>query len=138
MRGDNRSHIPPRNALYQYAFQRLADNHVKPVKRFVEQQIIKHECDKLGLYVTDGEVQEALRLGQAQSLQTLAGVFGNPQTGRFDLTQLQQFLKEYNKTLSQAQQAGNNEAVEQIQMIKPTSSACSSPWASPLTPWLHR
>lgn len=87
-------------------------------RQFVEQQIIKHECDKLGLYVTDGEVQEALRLGQAQSLQTLAGVFGNPQTGRFDLTQLQQFLKEYNKTLSQAQQAGNNEAVEQIQMIK--------------------
>ena len=82
-------------------------------RQFVEQQIIKHECDKLGLYVTDGEVQEALRLGQAQSLQTLAGVFGNPQTGRFDLTQLQQFPKEYNKTPSQAQPAGNNEAVEQ-------------------------
>ena len=30
-------------------------------RQFVEQQIIKHECDKLGLYVTDGEVQEALR-----------------------------------------------------------------------------
>lgn len=31
--------------------------------------MIEHECDKLGLFVTDGEVQEALRQGDAQSLQ---------------------------------------------------------------------
>lgn len=87
-------------------------------QQFVQNEIVKHECDKLGIYVTDGEVQEALRLGQAQSLQMAGAIFGNPQTGRFDLAQLQAFLKDYNKTLQQAQQAQNAEAVEQIQMIK--------------------
>lgn len=87
-------------------------------QQFVSDQVIKHECEKLGLYVTDGEMQEALRLGQARSLQMVAGIFGNPQTGRFDLAQLQNFLKEYTKAIGQAQQAQNAEAVEQIQMIK--------------------
>ena len=87
-------------------------------QQFVQNQMVQHECDKLGLYVTDGEVQEALRQGTAQSLQMVAGIFGNPQTGRFDLAQLQQFLKDYKKTLQQAQQANNQDAIEQIQMIK--------------------
>lgn len=87
-------------------------------QQFVQNATIEHECGKLGIYVTDGEVQEALRLGQAQSLQMVAGIFGNQQTGRFDLSQLQQFLKEYNKTIQQAQQAGNADAVEQLQTIK--------------------
>ena len=87
-------------------------------QQFVQTKVVEHECDGLGIYVTDGEVQEALRQGTAQSLQTLAAIFGNPQTGRFDLASLQQFLKDYNKTLAQAQQANNAEAVEQIQLIK--------------------
>lgn len=87
-------------------------------QQFVQQQVIQHECDKLGLYVTDAEVQEALRQGSAQSLQMMAALFGNPQTGRFDLAQLQSFLKDYKKTIAQAQQAGQAEQVEQIQSIK--------------------
>lgn len=87
-------------------------------QQYVQNKIIEHECDKLGIFVTDGEVQEALRQGTAQSLQMVAAIFGNAQTGRFDLAQLQQFLKDYTKTLSQAQQAQNGEAVEQLQMIK--------------------
>lgn len=87
-------------------------------QQFVNNAIIEHESEKVGLYVTDGEVQEALRLGQAQSLQLLAPIFGNQQTGRFDLTQLQAFLKDYKKSLAQAQQAQNGQAVEQIEMIK--------------------
>lgn len=86
-------------------------------QQFVQKSMIEEECDKIGLFVTDGEVQEALRTGNAQSLQMMAGIFRN-QRGGFDLTQLQQFLKEYNKTIAQAQQANNAEAVEQIQMIK--------------------
>lgn len=86
-------------------------------QQFVQKSMIEEECDKIGLIVTDGEVQEALRTGNAQSLQMMAGIFRN-QRGGFDLTQLQQFLKEYNKTIAQAQQANNAEAVEQIQMIK--------------------
>ena len=87
-------------------------------QQFVQDQMVKHECEKLGIYVTDGEVQEALRLGNAQSLQMMAGLFGNQQTGRFDLAQLQSFLKDYKKTIQQAQQANNPEAVEQIMMVK--------------------
>lgn len=87
-------------------------------QQFVQKATIEHECNKLGIYVTDGEVQEALRTGNAQSLQMVAGIFRNQQTGAFDLAQLQDFLKNYNKTISQAQQAQNSEAVEQIQMIK--------------------
>lgn len=86
-------------------------------QQFVQKALIGHECGKLGLYVTDGEVQEALREGTAQSLQMMAGIFGNPQTGRFDLAQLQSFLKDYNKTVAQAQKT-NPEAVEQIQTVK--------------------
>ena len=40
-------------------------------QQFVQKEIIRHECEKLGLYVTDGEVQEALRQGTAQSLQLM-------------------------------------------------------------------
>lgn len=87
-------------------------------QEYVQKAVIEHECDKLGLFVTDGEVQEALRQGTAQSLQMVAGIFGNPQTGRFDLAQLQSFIKDFNKTVSQAQQSGNAEAVEQLQTIK--------------------
>ena len=87
-------------------------------QQYVQNQMVKHECDKLGLYVTDGEMQEAPRQGTAQSLQMMAGIFGNQQTGRFDLAQLQTFLKDYNKTIQQAQQAQNGEAVEQLQLIK--------------------
>lgn len=87
-------------------------------QQYVQNKVIEHECEGLGLYVTDGELQEALRQGTAQSLQMVAGIFGNPQTGRFDLSQLQQFLKDYTKTIAQAQQAQNADAVEQLQMVK--------------------
>ncbi len=86
-------------------------------QQFVQKSLIEHECGKLGLYVTDGEVQEALRQGTAQSLQMLAGIFANQQTGRFDLAQLQAFLKDYSKTVAQAQKS-NPEMVEQIQTVK--------------------
>ena len=58
-------------------------------QQFVSSKIIEHEADKLGLFVTDGEVQEALRSGEAQALQMMAGIFPNQQTGKFDLAQLQ-------------------------------------------------
>lgn len=87
-------------------------------QQFVSSKIIEHEADKLGLFVTDGEVQEALRSGEAQVLQMMAGIFPNQQTGKFDLAQLQAFLKDYDKTVAQAKQAQNAEAVEQLELIK--------------------
>ena len=63
-------------------------------QQFVQKSMIEHECDKLGLFVTDGEVQEALRQGDAQSLQMMTMFFRNQQTGRFDLQSLQDFMKD--------------------------------------------
>ena len=51
---------------------------------YVIYQLVKHETDALGLYVTDAEVQQALVAGTAQSLQSLS-MFANQQ-GRFDYT----------------------------------------------------
>lgn len=87
-------------------------------EQFIQNTMIEHECEKLGLSVTDAEVQEALREGTAQSLQLMAPVFANQQTHDFDLSQLQQFLKEYDKAIIQARQANNAEAVEQLQLLK--------------------
>ena len=48
---------------------------------FVSFELIKHECDKLGLIVTDEEVKQALREGTAQSFQNVPMFMG--QDGRF-------------------------------------------------------
>ena len=59
---------------------------------YVIYQLVKHETDALGLYVTDAEVQQALVAGTAQSLQSLSMVAH--QHGRFDSTALQPFLQQ--------------------------------------------
>ncbi len=120
---DEQSEIAKLQMQMQGQDANLTDEQTEQIReqvwqQYVQKAMVQHECDKLGLYVTDGEVQEALRQGTAQSLQIVAGIFRNQQTGTFDLAQLQDFLKNYNKTISQAQQAQNCEAVEQIQMIK--------------------
>ncbi len=60
---------------------------------YVTFRLIEHECKKLGITITDAEVQEALREGSAQSFQNLP-MFMNQQ-GRFDYTALQNFFKQY-------------------------------------------
>lgn len=87
-------------------------------QQYVQQELIQSECDKLGLYVTDAEVQEVLRTGNSRSLMRIAQIFGNPQTGRFDLNVLQSFLKDFQKNLLLAQQSQNSEAAEQLQAQK--------------------
>lgn len=61
----------------------------------VQYKIVKNECDKLGLTVTDGEMQNVLNQGTNQML--LSTPFVNRQTGRFDANQLKQFLAQYNQ-----------------------------------------
>ena len=78
---------------------------------FVVFQLVKHETDALGLYVTDAEVQDALVRGTAQSLQTLS-MFANQQ-GHFDYTALQTFLKQYKEMKGKAQ----GEQFEQIETV---------------------
>ncbi len=82
---------------------------------FVSQAIIKKQTDELGLTVTDEEVQNALRAGNAQALRVLA-FFYNQQTGRFDVTALQNFLQQYKELGAQAANMPA-EQIEQYQMI---------------------
>ena len=70
-------------------------NQVKDVvwNTFVQNEIIKHEAEKLGLKVTDKELQNVLNAGTNPML--LQTPFVNRQTGRFDANMLKQFLAEY-------------------------------------------
>lgn len=70
-------------------------NQVKDVvwNTFVQNEIINHEAEKLGLKVTDKELQNVLNAGTHPML--LQTPFVNRQTGRFDANMLKQFLAEY-------------------------------------------
>ena len=60
---------------------------------FVSNKIMEDEAAKLGLTVTDEELQNILREGTNPMLAQTP--FYNQQTGRFDATQLQKFLNDY-------------------------------------------
>lgn len=60
---------------------------------YVQNQIISHEAEELGLTVTDAELQDILKTGTNQML--LSTPFVNQQTGRFDASSLQKFLADY-------------------------------------------
>lgn len=77
---------------------------------FVQYEIIKKECDKLGLTVTDDEMQNVLNEGTNQML--LSTPFVNQQTGRFDANQLKQFLANY-----KTQQGTNAQVAAQMEPI---------------------
>lgn len=79
---------------------------------FVSFNLIKKQCDKLGLTVTDSEVQQALREGTAQSFQNLPMFMG--QDGRFDYVSLQNFFKQSKAMKSEQLDA---QTAEQIAMI---------------------
>ena len=62
---------------------------------YVQTKIVEEEATKLGLTVTDGELQNIFKQGTNPML--MQTPFINQQTGRFDVNQLQKFLAEYNK-----------------------------------------
>ena len=70
-------------------------NQVKDVvwNTFVQNEIINNEAEKLGLKVTNKELQNVLNAGTHPML--LQTPFVNRQTGRFDANMLKQFLAEY-------------------------------------------
>ena len=77
--------------------------------QYVNEQIIKNEAQKLGLTVTDEELQNIMKEGTNPML--MQSPFVNQQTGRFDVTMLTKFLDDYKK-------AGNNpQLAEQYQAI---------------------
>ncbi len=71
---------------------------------FVQNQLIEHEAEILGLTVTDAEMQEIIKNGQNPMLAQTP--FRNQQTGAFDVEQLNQFLTQYKALKDQPGQNG--------------------------------
>lgn len=61
--------------------------------QYVQEQLIQHQADELGLSVTDAEVQDIIKKGQNPMLRQTP--FSNPQTGTFDVEALNNFLTSY-------------------------------------------
>lgn len=60
---------------------------------FVQNKLIEHEAEKLGLTVTDTELQAIINNGQSQYL--MQTPFRNEKTGAFDVNMLKKFLTDY-------------------------------------------
>ena len=65
----------------------------------VNYQLVAHECEALGLTVTDSEMQQVLNEGSNPIL--MQTPFRNEKTGRFDANMLKTFLQEYEKMLTE-------------------------------------
>ena len=70
---------------------------------YINEQIIQAECKKVGLTVTDEELQNIMKEGTNPML--MRSPFVNQQTGRFDVTMLTKFLADYKKNASNPQLA---------------------------------
>lgn len=77
---------------------------------YVQSKIVEGEAKKLGLTVTDEEMQNIMSEGTNPIL--AQSPFVNQQTGRFDVNQLKKFLAEY-----KTQQTANPQAAQQYQAI---------------------
>lgn len=78
---------------------------------YVNNTIIEEEAKKLGLTVTDNELQNVLREGTSPMLSQTP--FVNQQTGRFDASMLTKFLSDYKKMNA----AQNPQMAEQYKKI---------------------
>ena len=81
-------------------------------QQFVNNTIIETESNKLGLTVTDEELQNVLKAGTDPML--MQTPFVNQETKRFDVTQLTKFLADYKQM---QEQGGQAQAMEQYQRI---------------------
>lgn len=93
----------------------LSDDELNQVKdqvwqTYVQNRIIENEAQKLGLTVTDKELQNVLSEGTNPML--LQTPFVNQQTGRFDANSLKKFLNEFNSA-----KGSNPQMVEQMQPV---------------------
>lgn len=87
-------------------------NQVKDVvwQTYIQTKVVENEANKLGLTVTDAELQNILNEGTNPML--MQTPFVNQQTGRFDVNSLQKFLADYN-----SQQAANPQLAQQYQAL---------------------
>ncbi len=86
----------------------LNDEELNQVKdqvwqQLINDQIIATECEKVGLTVTDEEMQNMLKEGTNPML--MQTPFVNQQTGRFDVSMLTKFLDDYKKNQNNPQMA---------------------------------
>ena len=85
----------------------LNDNQVNQVKdqvwqSYINNKLIEAEAEKLGLKVTDAEIQDIIEQGVHPLL--MRTPFINPQTGAFDKDMLKKFLVEYSNLNTTATQ----------------------------------
>ena len=85
----------------------LNDNQVNQVKdqvwqSYINNKLIEAEAEKLGLKVTDAEIQDVIEQGVHPLL--MRTPFVNPQTGAFDKDMLKKFLVEYSNLSTTATQ----------------------------------
>ena len=95
--------------------ENLTDDELNQLKdqiwqTYVQNKIIENEAKKLGLTVTDKELQNVLNTGTNPML--MSTPFVNQQTGRFDANALKKFLNEYKSAKAQ-----NPQIAEQYQAI---------------------
>ena len=76
---------------------------------YVNETIIQNECKKVGITVTDEELQNIMKEGTNPML--MRSPFVNQQTGRFDVTMLTKFLDDYKKASSNPQLAESYERI---------------------------
>jgi peptidyl-prolyl cis-trans isomerase D len=87
--------------------ENLSEEELNQVKdqvwnQFVNEQIIAAEAAKVGLTVTDEEMQNMLKEGTNPML--MQSPFVNQQTGRFDVSMLTKFLADYKKAQTSSPQ----------------------------------
>ena len=80
---------------------------------YIQNKIVAHEAEKLGLTVTDAELQDILKTGTSPMLAQTP--FVNQQTGRFDVSALQKFLADYKA--QKANPSANAQMMEQYTKI---------------------
>lgn len=77
-------------------------------QQLVSERVMKEDCKKLGLTVTEDELQNVLNDGTNQLLTQTP--FVNQQTGRFDVSILKQFIDAYRK----AEASNNSQPLDQM------------------------
>lgn len=99
----------------QHGQENLNEDQLNQVKdmvwnTYVQTKLIQNEAHKLGLTVTDAELQQVLAEGTNPMLQQTP--FFNQQTGRFDVNALKKFLAEY-----KTQQTANPQMAKQYETV---------------------
>lgn len=100
------------NGLNTLSDDQLASIRDQVWQNYVNEKIIEHECAKLGLTVTDAELQSIISTGKNPMLAQTP--FRNQQ-GAFDFNQLKQFLSQKDEVMSNAEY--NSEIKEQYMQM---------------------